>query len=152
MAGTITSTWTTSAKAELAKGTHNFTLTTGDVFKIALLKTEASIATNYGAASTDYDTLSTDEVANGSGYTTGGITLTNITPATSGTTAFWSFSNTPQWTGATFDTGGAVIYNSSDGNAIVAVLSWGTTKSVVAGTLTINWPTNDATNAILRIT
>jgi hypothetical protein len=151
MAGTITSAWATSAKVELARGIHNFTNSSGDVFKLALLKPEADIATNYGAASTDYDNLSTDEVANGSGYTTGGITLTNTTPSSSGTTAFWSFSNNPQWTSATFSSGGGVIYNTSDGNAIVAVLSWGGTKSVTAGTFTVTWPTNDATNAILRI-
>jgi hypothetical protein len=152
MAGTITSAIATSAKLEIARALHNFTLSTGHAFKLALLKTEAAIATNYGAASTDYDNVGTDEVANGSGYTTGGIALTNITPQTSGTTSFWSFSNNPQWTAATFDTGGGVLYNTSQGNAIVAVFNWGGTKSITSGTFTVTWPTNDSTNAVLRIT
>jgi hypothetical protein len=158
MAGTITSGWTTQFKVDLAKAVHNFTAA-AHVFKLALLKPESngplgySIATNYGAATTDYDNVGTDEVPNGSGYTTGGWTgsLTNVTPTSTGTTAFWSWTGNPQWTTATFDTGGAVIYNSSAGNLIVAVVSWGGIRSLSAGTGTVTWPTNDATTAPMRL-
>jgi hypothetical protein len=150
MAGTIDSALCTSFKVELLTGTHNFT-NAANAFKVALLKTEAAIASNYGAATVDYDNVSTDEVANGSGYTTGGAALTNATPTSSSTTAYTDFTNDPEWTSATFDTGGAIIYNTSASNRAVAVIDFGGTKSVTNGTFKITWPTADASNAIIRI-
>lgn len=155
MAGTITSCWTNSFKVELAKGVHNFT-NGAHVFKLALLKPTTgagslSIQTDYGASTTLYSNVGEDEVPTASGYTRNAIILTNITPTNTGTTAYWSWSNNPQWTNATFDTGGAIIYNTSAGGAVVAVISWGTTKSLNNGTGTVTWPTNDATTATMRL-
>lgn len=152
--GTITTAFPTSEKAELATATHNFTQTSGDVFKVALIK--PSPTGTYGAATTNYSDLTgnSDEVPNGSGYTTGGFAFTaaqNITPATSGTTSYWQWSVNPNWSGSTFTTAGCIIYNSSKSNKAVYVGSFGGTVTVTAGTLTLTMPTNDASNALLRI-
>jgi len=139
----------TSFKQELLTATHDFTNTTGDVFKIALYTSSASL----GASTTVYST--SNEVANGNGYTTGGNTLTNVTPTTSGTTAFLTFngstSNTTTWTTATITANGALIYNSSKSNKAVAVLAFGGDKTSTAGDFSIVFPTADASNAIIRI-
>lgn len=153
MAG-FTTAFPTSLKAELPQAIHNFTTTTGNVFKCAL--GIASPVGTYGAATTNYSDLTgnSDEVPNGSGYTTGGFAWTaaqNTTPTTSGTTAYWSWSVNPSWTTATFSTSGCIIYNSSASNKAVYVGSFGGTVSVSAGTLTLILPTNDASNAILRL-
>lgn len=153
MAG-FTTAFPTSAKAELAQALHNFTANTGNVFKVAL--GIASPAGTYGAATTNYSQLTgaADEVPNGSGYTTGGFAWTaaqNITPTTSGTTAFWSWSVNPSWTSATFSTSGCIIYNSTNSNRAVYVGSFGGTQSVSSGVLTLVLPTNDSSNAVLRI-
>jgi hypothetical protein len=153
--GSITTAMCVSFKAELATASHNFTTTSGHVFKLALIKSASVIAGTFGAASVNYSDLGTDEVANGSGYTTGGFAWTaaqNITPATSGTTAYWSWSTNPQWTSATFTAGGCMIYNSSSSNKAVATFSFGGDQSITSGTFTIALPTNDLNNAILRIT
>ena len=154
MAG-FTTAFPTSFKLELATATHNFTTTSGNVFKVALGKT--SPAGTYGAATTNYSNLTgnSDEVANGSGYTTGGFAWTaaqNTTPLTSGTTAYWSWSVNPNWTSATFSTVGCIIYNSSGSNQAVYVGDFGGTQSVSAGTLTLVLPTNGVSTSILRIT
>jgi hypothetical protein len=152
--GTITTAFPTSFKGELPVATHNFTITTGDVFKVALII--PSPTGTYGAATTNYSDLTgnSDEVPNGSGYTTGGFAFTaaqNITPATSGTTAYWEWSTNPNWTSATFSAAGCIIYNSSKSNKCVYVGSFGGTVSVSAGTLTLTMPTNNSTTALLRI-
>lgn len=142
----------TSYKAELAQALHNHTASTGNVFKMAL--GIATPAGTFGAASTNYSNLGTDEVANGSGYTTGGFAWTaaqNVTPATNGTTAFWGWSVNPSWTSASFSTSGGLIYNSTNGNRAAYVGSFGGTQTVTAGTLTVVLPTTDQNNAILRI-
>jgi hypothetical protein len=134
----------TSFKQELLTATHNFTASTGDVFKIALYTSSATL----GAATTAYST--SNEVANGNGYTTGGNTLTNVTPTTSGTTAFTDFADTT-WSNATITANGALIYNSSKSDKAVAVLAFGGDKTSTAGDFTIVFPTADASNAIIRI-
>lgn len=144
----------TSFKAELPQALHNFTTTTGNVFKVALGK--VGVAGTYGAATTNYSDLTgnSDEVSSGGGYTTGGFAWTaaqNTTPSSSGTTAFWSWSTNPSWTSASFSTTGCIIYNSSASNRAVYVGSFGGTQTVTSGTLTLVLPTNDASNAILRI-
>ncbi len=154
MAGTTTA-MCTSFKVELATATHNFTTTSGNVFKIALVK--VSPTGTYDATTTNYSNLTgnSDEVGSGGGYTTGGFAWTaaqNTTPTSTGTTAFWSWSVNPSWTSATFSTTGGIIYNSSASNKAVGVFDFGGTQTVSAGTLTLTLPTNDATNAILRIT
>ena len=141
----------TSFKKELMTATHDFTTTTGNVFKIALFRDTASIAGTYGAATTNYSemTASSDE-ASGTGYTAGGNTLTNVTPTSSGTTAYTDFADTT-WSTATITASGALIYNSSASDASVAVLDFGADKTSTAGDFTIIFPTDDASNAIIRI-
>lgn len=136
----------TSFKKELATATHNFAASGGHTFKIALYDNSATLT----AATTAYTT--SGELAATGGYTTAGNALaSNIDPATSSTTAFWSWSANPQWTSATFTAYGALIYNTSASNKAVAVLDFGGAKPVSSGTFTIVLPTNDASNAILRI-
>lgn len=136
----------TSFKAELAKAQHNFSAAGGHAFKIALYDNTATL----NAATPAYTT--SGELAAAGGYAAGGQALaSNIDPATTGTTAFWSWTANPQWTAATFTTYGALIYNFTNSNKSVAVLDFGGAKPVSAGTFTIVLPTNDASNAILRI-
>jgi hypothetical protein len=141
----IAQTLTTSFKTQLLTATHNFTTSTGDVFKIALYLPTAAI----GSDTTVY--TATGEIT-GTGYTAGGITITAITPTSSGTTAFVSF-NTTTFTGLVNSSiAGALIYNSSKSNKSVAVLDFGGTKiSTVATPLVITFPTASATTAIIRL-
>lgn len=143
----------TSFKAELAQAIHNFTVTSGHVFKVALIKVAPT--GTYGAASTNYSNITgnSDEVT-GTGYTAGGFAFTaaqNVTPATSGTTAFWSWTVNPNWTTSTISTTACMIYNSSASNKSVSVHDFGGTVSTVSGTLTLTLPSNDANNAVLRL-
>ena len=113
----------------------------GHVFKIAL-GVSAPVGT-FGAATTNYSQLGSDEVANGNGYTTGGVTLTaNITPATGSGEAYWQWTNNPSWTSATFSTGGCLIYNTSQTNRVVYVGNIGT-QSVTGGTITLLQPASN---------
>jgi len=135
----------TSFKQELMQAKHNFTASTGNTFKLALYTNSAS----FTAATTAY--TATNEVANSGSYSAGGGTLTNITPTTSGTTAFTDF-NDLSFTSATITAYGALIYNSSQaGNPTVCVLDFGGAKTSTSGTFTIIFPTADASNAIIRI-
>lgn len=153
MAG-ISTAMCTSFKAELAQALHSFVTTTGNVFKVALCK--VSPTGTYGAATVNYSDLTgnSDEVT-GTGYSAGGFAWTaaqNITPLTSGTTAYWSWSVNPSWTTATFSTIGMLIYNSSASNKSVYTGSFGGTQSVSAGTFTIILPTNGSSTSILSLT
>jgi hypothetical protein len=150
MAISITTAMPTSFKVELFKGVHDFTASTGDTFKIALLKAAAAGSGTFGAATTNYSDLSTDELANGSGYTTGGNTLVSITPVADGTTAICDFDDTT-WSAATFTTSGALIYNDTASDAAVAVLSFGGDQQVSSGDFQIQMPTAAAATAIIRI-
>jgi hypothetical protein len=142
----------TSFKVEILKAVHNFSNPGGNTFKIALGKATASITGTYGAATTNYSDLTgnSDELPNGSGYTTGGNTLTSVTPVADGTTAVCDFADTT-WTSATFTTSGAIIYNSSASNAACAVLSFGGDQQVSSGDFTIQFPLPAAATAIIRI-
>lgn len=139
----ITQAMCTSFKKELLEAVHNFKLSGGDTFKIALFTSSASL----DATTTAY---STSQEVTGSGYSAGGNTLTRIDPATSGTTAFTDFANTT-WSSATITARGAVIYNSTDSDKAVAVLDFGTDKASSSGDFTIQFPTPDASSAIIRI-
>ena len=139
----ITQAMATSFKQELLTGTHDFTNSTGDTFKIAMYTSSATL----GAATTAYSV--TNEVS-GTGYTAGGNTLTNVTPTTSGTTAFTDFADTT-WSSATITARGALIYNSTDSDKAVVVLDFGSDKTSTNGDFTIQFPTADASNAIIRI-
>ena len=142
----ITSAICTSFKQELLVGTHNFTATTGNTFKIALFTSDASL----GAGTTAYST--SNEITNSSGtaYTAGGATLTSVTPTTSGTTALCDFADV-SYTSASFTANCALIYNSSASDKAVCAIAFGSDKTVTSGTFTIQFPTADATNAIIRL-
>ena len=142
----ITSAICTSFKQEILVGTHNFTASSGDTFKIALYTSDASL----GASTTAFS--SSNEISNtsGSAYSSGGATLTSVTPTTSGTTALCDFADV-SFTSASFTANGALIYNSSQSNKAVAVIAFGGDKTVSSGTFTIQFPTADASNAIIRI-
>jgi len=134
----------TSFKVELLQGVHDFTASTGDTFKIALYTNSAS----FDASTTAYTT--SNEVT-GTGYVAGGETLTNVTPTSSGTTAFIDFDDVT-WSTATITARGALIYNSTaSGNPAVAVLDFGADKTSTAGDFTIVMPTANASNAIVRL-
>jgi hypothetical protein len=135
----------TSFKQEILQGVHNFTNGTGNTFKLALYDNSAS----FTAATTAY--TSSNEVANSGTYAAGGGTLTNVTPSTSGTTAFTDFADL-SFTSATITAFGALIYNdTAAGDPTVCVLDFGGAKTSTAGTFTIIFPTADASNAIIRI-
>ena len=142
----ITSAVCTSFKVELLKGVHDFTATTGDTFKIALYDSDATL----GASTTAFST--SEEITNTSGtaYTSGGATLTSVTPVASSTTAVCDFADV-SYTSASFTANGALIYNSSDSNAAVCAIAFGSDKTATNGTFTIQFPTADATNAIIRL-
>ncbi len=135
----------TSFKVELMQGIHNFTASTGNTFKLAMYDNSAS----FTAATTAY--TNTNEVANSGTYSAGGGTLTNVTPTSSGTTAFTDFADL-SFTSATITAYGAMIYNdSAAGNPSVCILDFGGAKTSTSGTFTIVFPTADASNAIIRI-
>ena len=147
----ITSAVCTSFKVELLKGDHNFTASTGDTFKIALFTSSATL----GAGTTDYSTSNEITNTSGTAYTAGGATLTSVTPTSSGTTAYCDFSDV-SWSSASFTANGCLIYNTTTGTGTsttdaVCAIAFGGDKTVSSGTFTIQFPTADATNAIIRI-
>jgi hypothetical protein len=135
----------TSFKQEILQGVHNFTTSTGDSFKLALYTNSAS----FTAATTAY--TASNEVGNSGSYAAGGGTLTNVTPTTSGTTAFADFADIT-FTSATITARGALIYNdTAAGDPTVVVLDFGSDKTSTAGDFQVVFPTADASNAIIRI-
>lgn len=145
----ILQTATTSFKVELLQAVHNFGPTSPNTFKIALYTGNANI----NETTTVYTT--SNEVV-GTGYTAGGNTLVISTSPTAGynqtavSTAYISFTNT-SWTNASFTARAALIYNSTQGNKSVAVLDFGSDKTVSNDTFQIIFPTPDANSAIVRI-
>lgn len=144
----ITQAMCSSFKQELLQGKHDFTASTGHSFKLALFTSSATL----GASTTDYST--TDEVS-GTGYTAGGGALTNVTPSLDGTTAITDFADLTFST-ATITANGAMIYNTTTGGGSsttdsVIILAFGGDKTSTAGDFTIQFPTADASNAIIRI-
>lgn len=146
----ITQAMCTSFKTEILQGVHNFTngsgggsAGTGATFKLALYTSSATL----GATTTAYAT--TNETT-GTGYSAGGNSLTNVTPTSSGTTAFTDFADTTFST-STITARGALIYNSTQSDKAVAVLDFGSDKSSSSGDFTIQFPTADSSNAIIRI-
>jgi hypothetical protein len=138
----------TSFKDELLEGVHDFRSSGGDTFKLALYTNSAS----FTAATTAY--TATNEVANSGTYAAGGGTLTNVSPTTSGTTAFTDFADL-SFTSATITARGALIYNTTPAhtytNPSVVVLDFGSDKTSTAGTFTIQFPAATASDAIIRI-
>ena len=144
-----------SFKAELLGGYHSFNSSgdtpVGSAFKLALFLDTATIT----AASTAY-AAGVTEVATATGYTQGGKALTNTGVGTTTVTSFTDFSDL-SWTSSSFTTRGCVIYNSSTisgltSDALVCSIDFGGNKTVSSGTFTIQFPTNDASDAIIRIT
>ena len=140
----ITQAMCTSFKQALLDGEMDFSSGTAQTFKIALYTSSATL----DASTTAYSV--TNEVS-GTGYSAGGNTLTiSANPTTSGTTAFLDFADTT-WSSATITARGALIYESGGSNPAVAVLDFGGDKTSTAGDFTIQFPTADASNAIIRI-
>ncbi|MBM4179674.1 MAG: hypothetical protein FJ211_10155 [Ignavibacteria bacterium] len=143
---------TTSFKLDLLNGKQAFgttvvrASTTADSYKMALYTSSATL----NASTTVY--TSSDETTNSAGtaYVAGGLLLTGATSTSSGTTAFCDFADAA-WPSATFTARGALIYNQTQANSSVVVLDFGSDKSAVANTFTVLFPTNDASNAIIRI-
>ncbi len=140
----ITQAMCSSFKGEVMQALHDFDVAGGNVFKLALYTSAATL----GAATTAYTV--TGEVPNSGSYTAGGGTLVNQGVVVSGTTGFTDFADI-SFTTATITARGALIYNSTNANRSVAVLDFGSDKISTAGTFSIIFPTADATNAIIRI-
>jgi hypothetical protein len=139
----------TSFKQQLLTGSHNFTNSSGDTFKLALYDNNAS----FNAATTAY--TSSNEVGNSGSYTAGGGALTNVTPTTSGTTALTDFAD-KTYTSATITARGALIYNTTTGAGsgttdTVVVLDFGSDFSSSNGTFTVQFPTAAHNTALIRI-
>ena len=139
----ITQAMATSFKVQILNGQHNFSANT---FKLALYTSSATLNENTTAYS------SSNEVASAGNYSAGGNTLSvSVTPTNTGNVAFISFSNS-SWANATITANGALIYNANLANAAVCVLAFGGDKTSTNGTFAVNFPTADATNAIIRLT
>ena len=143
----ITTAMCSSFKQELLGGVHDLDT---DTLKIALIK--ASPSGTYGAATTNYsDVTGNSDEASGSGYSAGGGTLTSPVITLTGTTAFVDFAD-EAFSNVTVSADGCIIYNSSQSNKAIAVFDFGGTVSATSGTLTVQFPTADATNAVIRLT
>ena len=143
---TIASAVCNSFKQQILVGTHNFTTTSGDDFKLALYTSSASL----GAGTTAYAT--TNEISNtsGSAYSAGGKTLTSVTPALDGSVACCDFADI-SFTSASFTANGCLIYNDSQADKAVCVVAFGGDKTVSSGTFTIQFPAASSSAAIVRI-
>lgn len=136
----ITAGLTDSFKQQLLLGVHDFAT---DTFRIALYTSSATLGPN----TTVYN--STNEVS-GTGYTAPGLVLTNITVLLSQGVAYVNFDN-PTWVGATFTTRGALIYNATKAGKSVGVLNFGVDQTMLGQSFTIQLPTNNPENALIRI-
>ena len=136
-----------SFKQELLQGVHNFSSHT---FRLALIK--ASESGTYGAASTNYSDITgnSDEQGNTGTYSAGGAILTGTTINLTNTTAHIDFNN-PQFTSATIDANGCMIYNTNASNKAVCVISFGSTQSSDNGTFTITMPADGESTSIIRV-
>ena len=142
----ITTAMCTSFKSELLGGIHDLDT---DVLKLALI--QETPAGTYGAATTNYsDVTGNSDEATGTNYTAGGQALDGATITVDGTTAIVDFTD-EVFADVTVSCDGCIIYNSSKSNKAIAVIDFGGTVSATAGDLTIEFPTADASNAIIRI-
>ena len=142
----ITTELCNSFKQELLQGVHTFGT---DTFKLALIKSGES--GTYNASTTNYSNVTgnSDEVS-GTGYSAGGQTLQNANLQTSGEVAFVDFDDVT-WSSSTISAAGAIIYNSSASNKAIAVLSFGGTVASSSGNFVLTMPTNNSSNALLRL-
>ena len=139
-----------SFKKELLEGEHDFRSSGGDQFKLALYGASASLSNTTTAYTTS------QEVSASGTYAAGGGNLTSTGAGKTNNTSFIDFSDI-SFTSATISAQAAVIYNSNTSattntNAAVMVLDFGAVKTSTSGTFTVQFPTNDASSAILRIT
>jgi len=145
----ITTALCNTFKKELLEGIHTFGT---DTFKLALIKSGES--GTYGAATANYSdvTGNSDEIGNTGNYSAGGASLTSVTVTggTSASTAYVDFADV-QFTSATIDANGAIIYNSSESNKAVAIINFGSTQSSDNGTFTVTMPAAGTSTAIIRI-
>ena len=137
----ITQAMCTQFKRDVMLGLHDLDT---DTIKIALYTSSATL----NATTTAYTT--SNEVANGNGYTTGGVTLASASVITNSTSGCFD-SNNPEWTSATFTARGALIYNDTESDLAIAVLDFGGDFSVAGGTFRIVFPAQTASTAIVRI-
>ena len=143
----ITSAICNSFKQEILEAEHNFTASTGNTFNLALYTSSATL----GASTTAY--TSSNEITNSSGtaYSAKGKALTSVTPTLDSSTAVCDFADV-SWTSASFTANGCLIFNDShSSDAAVCAIAFGGDKTVSSGTFTIQFPTADATNAIIRL-
>ena len=139
-----------SFQKELLEGEHDFRSSGGDQFKLALYGSSASLSNTTTAYTTS------QEVSASGTYSAGGGNLTSTGAAATNNTSFIDFSDI-SFTSASISAQAAVIYNSNTSattntNAAVMVLDFGAVKTSTSGTFTVQFPTNNATSAILRIT
>jgi hypothetical protein len=137
---------TNSFKEDLLNGLHDFAVSTGDVYKLALYDSSASI----GADTTSYAVGISGQVGDSGQYAAGGGALVNALVSVNGTTAFVDFTDL-SFTGVTLTARGALIYNTSEAAKSVCVLDFGGDKTATAGTFTIQFPAANDTQAIIRI-
>ena len=142
----ITSAICNSFKQEILVGTHNFTTTSWNDFKLAMYTSDASL----GAGTTAY--ASTNEITNASGsaYSAGGKEIVSVTPVLDGTVAVCDFADI-SFTSASFTANGCLIYNDTQADKAVCVVAFGGDKTVSSGTFTIQFPAAGASTAIVRI-
>ena len=143
---TISSAVCNTFKQEILVGTHNFTASSGNSFKLALYTSSASL----GAGTTAY--ASTNEISNtsGSAYAAGGKTIVSVTPALDGSVACCDFADI-SFTSASFTANGCLIYNDTQADKAVCVVAFGGDKTVSSGTFTIQFPAASSSAAIVRI-
>ena len=141
----ITSAICNSFKVQILTGTHNFTVTSGDTFNLALYTSSATL----NKSTTVY--ITTNEVATATGYTAKGKALTSVTPVLNSTTAVCDFDNI-SWTSASFTANGCLTFNdTASGDPGCCVIAFGGDKTVTSGTFTIEFPAATAGNAIIGI-
>jgi hypothetical protein len=140
----ITQTVCSSFKSELLAGVHNFTPTTGDVFKIALYTSEATLNDNTVVYTTDNECPATG------GYSAGGNVLVSKGVDPSGTTVYIDFDDS-SWLNSTITASGALVYNSSKANKAVCVFNFGGTYNTNTKDFTVTFPPSSATTAVLIV-
>jgi hypothetical protein len=138
----IVQTQCTSFKVNLLKGLENFNTGSPYTYKIALYNANADLDANTTAYTTQNE-------ATGTGYTAGGLTLVPTVPTSGNTTAFINFANV-SWPSSSFTARGALIYNSNT-SAAVAVLNFGSDKTVSNQTFTVTFPAATSDTAVIRI-
>ena len=135
-----------SFKQEILVGTHNFTASSGNAFKLAMYTSSASL----GAGTTAYSSSNEISNASGSAYSAGGKTIVSVTPALDGTVAVCDFADI-SFTSASFTANGCLIYNDTQADKAVCVVAFGGDKTVSSGTFTIQFPAAGASTAIVSI-